>query len=103
MAGSGGVAPPETARPALGRWLVEPMATSGDVLWGDFLSGPRSEVNVLCRKSAPPELGPRQMAIKGSDTLSSWNLFTYRDLWQWIDKPFETPPEGPPDSQLAFF
>jgi hypothetical protein len=18
-----------------------------------------------------------------------WNLFTYRDLWQWIDKPFE--------------
>jgi len=20
-----------------------------------------------------------------------WNLFTYRDLWQWIDAPFDTP------------
>jgi hypothetical protein len=24
-----------------------------------------------------------------------WNLFTYRDLWDWIDRPFETPPEIP--------
>lgn len=31
-----------------------------------------------------------------------WNLFTYRDLWKWIDEPFETPPEGPPDTQLTF-
>jgi hypothetical protein len=21
-----------------------------------------------------------------------WNLFTYRDLWEWIDKPFDTLP-----------
>jgi len=35
--------------------------------------------------------------------LLRWNLFTYRDLWQWIDKPFQTPPEGPPDPQFAFF
>lgn len=21
-----------------------------------------------------------------------WNLFTYRDLWEWIDRPYETPP-----------
>ena len=33
--------------------------------------------------------------------LLRWNLFTYRDLWQWIDRPFETPPEGPSDLQLT--
>ncbi|MBM3327716.1 MAG: hypothetical protein FJY65_12255 [Calditrichaeota bacterium] len=21
-----------------------------------------------------------------------WNLFTYRDLWIWLDEPFDTPP-----------
>lgn len=25
-----------------------------------------------------------------------WNLFTYRDLWTWIDDPYETPPLEPP-------
>ena len=34
--------------------------------------------------------------------LLRWNLFTYRDLWKWIDAPFATPPEGPPDAQLTF-
>jgi transposase len=24
----------------------------------------------------------------------AWNLFTYRDLWHWLDYPFETPPDG---------
>ena len=33
--------------------------------------------------------------------LLRWNLFTYRDLWKWINEPFDTPPEGPPDAQLA--
>ncbi len=28
-----------------------------------------------------------------------WNLFTYRDLWQWIDKPFETKPIVPKSVQ----
>ena len=27
------------------------------------------------------------------------NLFSYRNLWDWLDDPFETPPE-PPDPQL---
>ena len=27
--------------------------------------------------------------------LLRWNLFTYRDLWKWIDQPCETPPQGP--------
>jgi DDE family transposase/uncharacterized protein DUF4372 len=29
------------------------------------------------------------------------NLFTYRDLMEWLDKPFETPPVPPPLEQLA--
>jgi hypothetical protein len=31
--------------------------------------------------------------------LLRWNFFTYRDLWRWIDDPFEIPPEGPGDPQ----
>ena len=27
--------------------------------------------------------------------LLRWNLFSYRDLWQWIDQPFDTPPLSP--------
>jgi len=23
-----------------------------------------------------------------------WNLFCYRDLWRWIDAPFDTPPRS---------
>ena len=31
------------------------------------------------------------------------NLFSYRDLWDWLDDPFETPPELPnPQLELAF-
>jgi hypothetical protein len=26
--------------------------------------------------------------------LLRWNMFTYRALWEWIDRPFETPPES---------
>jgi len=29
-----------------------------------------------------------------------WNLFTYRDLWEWIDKPFDVLPLGPQPVQL---
>lgn len=25
--------------------------------------------------------------------LIRWNLFTYRDLWKWLDDPYETPPD----------
>ena len=28
-----------------------------------------------------------------------WNLFTYRDLWQWLDSPFETVPIVPKSVQ----
>jgi len=30
-----------------------------------------------------------------------WNLFTYRDLWEWIDNPFETLPVGPESVQYV--
>lgn len=33
--------------------------------------------------------------------LLRWNLFTYRDLWAWLDHPLNTPPQAPPDPQLA--
>jgi hypothetical protein len=29
-----------------------------------------------------------------------WNLFTYRDLWAWLDNPFENPPRPPNQEQL---
>lgn len=29
-----------------------------------------------------------------------WNLFSYRDLWKWLDKPFETVPVAPPPVQM---
>ncbi|HOB60468.1 MAG TPA: hypothetical protein PKL40_10420, partial [Methanoregulaceae archaeon] len=28
-------------------------------------------------------------------SLLRWNLFTYRDLRQWLDDPYETPPAEP--------
>jgi transposase len=31
--------------------------------------------------------------------LLRWNFFTYRDLWRWIDDPFENPPERAGDPQ----
>jgi len=33
--------------------------------------------------------------------LLHWSLFTYRDLWEWLDDPFETPPQAPPAMQLS--
>jgi hypothetical protein len=35
--------------------------------------------------------------------LLRWNLFTYRDLWAWLDDPFQVPPQPPPlQLTLAF-
>jgi hypothetical protein len=33
--------------------------------------------------------------------LLRWNLFTYRNLWTWLDDPYETPPLGAPVEQMA--
>ena len=32
-----------------------------------------------------------------------FNLLTYRDLWLWLDAPFETPVQEPPWRQLLLF
>ena len=34
--------------------------------------------------------------------LLHWNLFIYRDLWAWLDQPFEAPPPAPWAQQLSF-
>jgi hypothetical protein len=37
-------------------------------------------------------------AVSNLVALLRWNLFTYRNLWQWLNRPFDTPPE--PSAQL---
>jgi hypothetical protein len=32
-------------------------------------------------------------ALSNLVALLRWNLFTYRDLWEWINRPYDTPPE----------
>jgi IS4 transposase len=39
-------------------------------------------------------------AVSNLVALLRWNLFSYRDLWQWLNKPFETPPLAP--DQMEF-
>ena len=39
-------------------------------------------------------------ALSNLVALLRWNLFSYRDLWQWLDDPFGTPPSQAPPSQL---
>jgi hypothetical protein len=41
-------------------------------------------------------------ALSNLIALLRWNLFTYRCLWDWINRPYDTPPETPPD-QLELF
>jgi IS4 transposase len=41
-------------------------------------------------------------ALSNLVALLRWNLFTYRDLWEWIHNPFETPPLEPLPEQLSF-
>jgi hypothetical protein len=30
-----------------------------------------------------------------------WNFFTYRDLWDWLNRPEDTPPLEPPPTPTA--
>ncbi len=32
-----------------------------------------------------------------------FNLLTYRDLWLWLNQPYQTPAHSPPDGQLLLF
>jgi hypothetical protein len=40
-------------------------------------------------------------ALSNLVALVRLNLFTYRDLWAWLDHPYETLPLGPPEEQLC--
>jgi hypothetical protein len=40
-------------------------------------------------------------ALSNLVALVRWNLFTYRDLWVWLDNPFDTPPQPPGFHQLS--
>ena len=37
-------------------------------------------------------------AVSNLVALLRWNLFTYRNLWEWLNRPFDTPAE--PSAQL---
>jgi hypothetical protein len=39
-------------------------------------------------------------ALSNLVALLRWNLFSYRDLWTWLSRPLDTPPEVCPDQQL---
>ncbi|HEV2330281.1 MAG TPA: IS4 family transposase [Verrucomicrobiae bacterium] len=39
-------------------------------------------------------------AVSNLVALLRWNLFSYRNLWEWLNRPFDTPPE--PALQLQF-
>jgi len=39
-------------------------------------------------------------ALSNLVALRRWRLFTYRNLWEWVDRPFDTPPQGPDQLEL---
>lgn len=39
-------------------------------------------------------------AVSNLVALLRWNLFSYRNLWQWLNRPFDTPPEPATQLQL---
>ena len=42
-----------------------------------------------------------QWSLSNLVAMLRYNLFTYRDLWRWIDEPYEPPPIGPCQEQLT--
>ena len=42
-------------------------------------------------------------SLSNLSAMLRFNLLTYRDLWIWLDKPYQTPAIGPPDGQLLLF
>jgi IS4 transposase len=39
-------------------------------------------------------------ALSNLVALLRWCLFTYRNLWEWLDRPFDTPPLAPDQLEL---
>lgn len=44
-----------------------------------------------------------QWSLSNLSALLRMNLLTYRELWLWLDNPFNTPPIVPEDKQLSLF
>ena len=42
----------------------------------------------------------RGWSLSNLVALLRWNLFTYRDLWRWLDDPFGVPPDRPMVQQM---
>jgi hypothetical protein len=42
----------------------------------------------------------RNWSLSNLVALLRWNLFTYRDLWKWLDDPFGVPPDRPAVQQM---
>lgn len=40
-------------------------------------------------------------ALSNLVALLRWNLFSYRNLWTWLSRPLDTPPQPPPEQQLV--
>jgi len=40
-------------------------------------------------------------AVSNLVALLRWNLFSYRNLWEWLNRPFDTPPKPAVDLQLT--
>jgi hypothetical protein len=39
-------------------------------------------------------------AVSNLVALLRWNLFSYRDLWEWLNRPFDTPPKAAAQLEL---
>ena len=39
-------------------------------------------------------------AVSNLVALLRWNLFSYRNLWEWLNRPFDTPPQSPAQLDL---
>ena len=42
-------------------------------------------------------------SLSNLSAMLRFNLLTYRELWSWLNQPFETPALGPPGAQLMLF
>ena len=42
-------------------------------------------------------------SLSNLSAMLRFNLLSYRELWVWLDKPYQSPALGPPDSQLLLF
>ena len=42
-------------------------------------------------------------SLSNLSAMLRFNLLSYRELWVWLDKPYQSPALGPPDGQLLLF